>query len=160
MQTLRFLILFLLVACTNVPATKETFTGKVVGVKEGDTIEILVNGEKRKVRLYAIDCPERKQAFGTKAKEFSSLLCFGKEVSVEGHGEDKYRRILGTVYVEGKNLNEELVKAGMAWHYKHYSDNQRLADLETAAREQKAGLWVDENPIPPWEFRRKHTISD
>jgi len=68
---------------------------------------------------------------------------------------DKYGRFLGNIIMEdGRSLNEELVAAGLAWHYKYYSDDEELAELEEKAREAKLGLWTDENPIPPWEWRK------
>ena len=92
------------------------FSGRVVGVTDGDTITVLHNGRGEKIRLYGIDCPEKRQAFGSKAKQFTSQLAFGKDVTIVGHGKDKYGRTLGDVILpDGKNLNEELVYNGFAW---------------------------------------------
>lgn len=152
----KFILLFFLVSCYNSTKVPDNFLGKVVGVKDGDTIEVLFGGKSETVRLLDIDCPEKKQAFGTKAKQFTSDLCFGKEVKVVSSGKrDRYKRILGTVYIDNINLNEELVKAGFAWHFKRYSDKQEYANIENTARENKLGLWADENPIAPWDFRKK-----
>ena len=153
---LKLTLLFLLVSF-NYPITiPDTFTGKVVGVKDGDTIEVLFEGKAQTIRLLDIDCPEKSQAYGMKAKQFTSDMCFGKEVRVESLGKrDKYERILGTVYINSKNLNAELLKAGLAWHYKKYSDKQSYAELENVARVAKIGLWADEHPVAPWDFRRK-----
>ena len=149
------LFLWLLAACNTVGTIPNTFEGRVIGVKDGDTIEVFYNGEAQTVRLLGVDCPEKKQAFGTRAKLFTSAMCFGKTVTVESNGKlDRYQRILGTVFVDGKNLNAELVKAGMAWHYKYYSADKNLADLEEEAKQNKAGLWVDEEPVAPWEYRK------
>ena len=152
----KFILLFCLVSCNNSTKAPDNFLGKVVGVKDGDTIEVLFEGKSETVRLLDIDCPEKKQAFGTRAKQFTSDLCFGKEVKVVSNGKrDRYKRILGTVYIDDINLNKELIKAGFAWHFKKYSDKQEYADLENTARENKLGLWADENPIAPWDFRKK-----
>jgi micrococcal nuclease len=149
------LFLWLLAACNTVDTIPNTFQGLVIGVKDGDTIEVYYNGEAQTVRLLGVDCPEKKQAFGTRAKLFTSAMCFGKTVTVESNSKlDRYQRILGTVFVDSKNLNAELVKAGMAWHYKHYSNDKNLSDLEEEAKQSKAGLWVDEEPIAPWEYRK------
>jgi endonuclease YncB( thermonuclease family) len=156
MNFARILLFLLLVSCNNSTKIPDNFGGKVVGVKDGDTIEVLFEGKSQTIRLVDIDCPEKKQAFGAKAKQFTSDFCFGKEVSIESNGKrDRYNRILGTVYVENKNLNQELVKAGLAWHYRKYSDKQIFADLEQTARENKIGLWADSDPIAPWDFRPK-----
>lgn len=153
---LKYFFLFFLVACNSSTEIPDNFSGKVVGVKDGDTIEVLYEGKSQTIRLMDIDCPEKKQAFGTKAKQFTSDFCFNKEVRVESNGKrDRYKRILGTVFANNKNLNEELVKAGLAWHYKKYSDEQIFADLENIARENKIGLWTDPNPTAPWDFRKK-----
>ena len=98
---------------------------KTVGVKDGDTIEVLFEGKAQTIRLLDIDCPEKSQAYGMKAKQFTSDMCYGKEIRVESFGKrDRYDRILGTVYINNTNLNAELLKAGLAWNYKKYSDKQ------------------------------------
>lgn len=131
-------------------------SGKVIGVKDGDTIVVLIGKEATTIRLVDIDCPEKKQAFGTKAKQFTSNLCLGKFVKIyTGNGKrDRYNRILGTVYVGNINVNRELVKAGLAWNYK-YSKRKDYAEIEREARAKKRGLWIDKNPISPWDFRKQ-----
>jgi endonuclease YncB( thermonuclease family) len=130
------------------------FTAKVVGVKDGDTIEILYAGKSETVRLIDIDCPEKKQPFGTKAKQFTSAMCFGKTVQIRTDGKrDKYKRMLATVFVDKKNMNEELVKAGLAWHYKQYSKKEAFAKLEMKARKKRVGLWGEGRAVEPWVFR-------
>jgi endonuclease YncB( thermonuclease family) len=131
-----------------------SFTAKVVGVKDGDTIEILYFGKNETIRLADIDCPEKKQPFGSKAKQFTSAFCFGKEVLIKTEGRrDRYKRMLATVFVEDKNINEELVKAGLAWYYR-YSKKVVYDKLEKDARKKKVGLWSDQNPVEPWMFRK------
>lgn len=129
--------------------------GKVVSVKDGDTIEILVNNKSIRIRLYAIDCPEKAQPYGPKAKQFTADLCYGKTVWVKIHSKDRYGQLIGEVFLtNGKVLNNELLKTGYAWHYKKYNRSPILALYETEARKEKRGLWADTNSIPPWEFRR------
>lgn len=127
--------------------------GKVVGVSDGDTITVLHDGKGEKIRLYGIDCPEKKQAFGKRAKQFTSDMVFGKVVEVRPVTTDRYGRTIAWVYIDGTCLNEELLKAGLAWHFKRYSSERHLGELETQARRQKAGLWSDPYPVPPWDFR-------
>ena len=101
---------------------------------DGDTISVMLDGAAAKVRLNGIDCPESSQDFGTKAKQFTSGLAFGKDVRVAWSKKDRYGRILGTVFVGEKNVCEALVENGMAWHYVKYSDDKRLSKLEAEAR--------------------------
>jgi len=133
----------------------QTFTGKVVGVSDGDTITVMHQGRGEKVRLAGIDCPEKKQAFGTRAKQFTSDASFGKFVTVKVETIDRYGRTVGEVILpDGKILNRELVSVGFAWWYRQYSNDESLGQLEVEARTAKRGLWVEPNPIPPWEFRK------
>lgn len=134
----------------------KVFEGKVISIKDGDTFEVLYDGQPERVRLAEIDCPEKSQPFGNNAKQFASELCFGKTVTVSSNGKrDRYGRVVGTVVTEdGTNVNEALVKAGLAWHYKDYSDSKELATFENEARFSKTGLWADKQPTPPWDWRK------
>jgi micrococcal nuclease len=111
-----------------------------------------------KVRLYGIDCPEGHQAFGNRAKQFTSDFVFGKVVDVDLVTKDRYGRTVGVVRVKGKTLNEELIKAGMAWVFIEYCKKpicREWSRLQEEARKDKRGLWTDKNPLPPWESRRE-----
>jgi endonuclease YncB( thermonuclease family) len=131
------------------------FNGTVISVTDGDSITVLKEDKTSiKIRLEGIDCPETKQDFGTKAKQATSQLCFGKKVRVVKTGEDRYKRTLAMVYVGDLCVNEELIRQGMAWHYKKYNKNPELARLENEARAAKIGLWSMDNAVAPWEFRR------
>lgn len=149
--------------CTNISLflclcilQAKTLTGKVVEIKDGDTFVVLSGRNTEKIRLEGIDCPEKNQAWGERAKLFTSKQVFGRQVKVDYQTRDTYKRILGVVhYGNGKVLNRDLLKAGLAWHYKHYNNDPYLAKLETQARKQRKGLWADKKPIPPWEFRRQ-----
>ncbi|WP_265428703.1 thermonuclease family protein [Chryseobacterium sp. YIM B08800] len=134
---------------------------KVIGVKDGDTVEILIDGKPQTVRLSNIDCPEKKQPFGKNAKQFASDLCFGKKVKLStGWKKDRNKRLLAEIILSnGKNLNKELVKNGFAWHYKKYSKDNSYDDLEKQARKLKLGLWNDKNPTAPWEWRKSRKKS-
>jgi micrococcal nuclease len=151
----RFSILPALILCAfGLPLIAQDFNGKVVGISDGDTIKVMHNGVAEKIRLNGIDCPEKDQPFGTKAKQFASDMVFGQVVKVVGHGKDKYGRTIGEVILEdGRNLNKELIKAGMAWWYKKYSKDKELKALANAAKKAKMGLWADPHPIPPWKWR-------
>ena len=146
------LLLTLLLAFT---ASAFEFTGKVVGVADGDTITVLFEGKKQyKVRLQHIDCPETRQPFAAKAKQSLSAKVFGKEVTVKWDEMDRYKRILGNVYLGKRWVNVELVSEGLAWHYKFYSKDKTMAAAEVKAKAAKLGIWSMPDPTPPWDFRR------
>jgi endonuclease YncB( thermonuclease family) len=133
----------------------------VVRVSEGDTIVVLDAGNAQyKIRLTGIDAPERGQAFGTRSRDHLSDLIAGKFVVVEYEKRDRYERILGKVLLSGNDMNLEQIRAGLAWHYKKYQNEQTTADkvaysdAEREARMAKRGLWQDANPMPPWEYRQ------
>ena len=149
----RFLILILLLALTTALLADE-LRGKVVSIDDGDTITVLDENKKQnKVRLNGIDAPEKKQAFGTKSKARLGELVAGKDVVVEWKEKDKYGRIVGQVQQGPLDVNLQMVKEGLAWHYKKYSKSAELGRAETEAKVGKKGLWADLNPVPPWEFR-------
>lgn len=129
---------------------------KVIGVKDGDTFVVLIDGKEQVVRFGHIDCPEKKQPFGNKAKQFVSEMCFGKYVTlIHNNTFDRNKRLIAEVILEdGNNLNKELIKNGLAWHFKKYSKDKVYADLEFQARQNKIGLWSDTDPIAPWEWRK------
>lgn len=129
--------------------------GKVVAVKDGDTFKVLYNNREHTIRLAHIDCPEKKQPFGTKAKQYASALCFGKNVLVKSDGKtDRNGRIIGEIFVENICVNKELVNRGLAWHFKKYSKSKEYAQLEHSARQLRVGLWSDPRAIAPWDWRK------
>lgn len=133
-----------------------TFQAKVIHIADGDTISVLTESYQQiKIRLNGIDCPEKAQAYGNKAKQFTNDLIHGEKVTIQAYGQDKYGRTIGDVILDnGRNLNQELVKAGYAWWYRKYAPgNLELEKLEREAREGGLGLWQDTNPVPPWAFR-------
>lgn len=149
----RILNLFLLVMLSSF-VQDNVFFGKVVRVIDGDTIVVLNDANVQiKIRLEGIDCPESNQDFGTQAKKATSGLCFGKRVKVVQSGVDRYDRVLAFVFVDDVCVNEELLKLGLAWHYKKYNQDEELAQLEATARKLKVGLWSMKEPVAPWDFR-------
>ena len=132
-----------------------TWGGKVVGISDGDTIKVLKDGKQVKIRLASIDCPEKGQPYGQSAKKFTSKRVAGKIVKIWETDTDRYGRIVGFVFVGDRNLNKDLLSAGLAWHYKQYSRDPELAKLEFKARSARIGLWSEPDPIPPWEYRKR-----
>ena len=135
---------------------------EVVGVNDGDTVTVFFADEKRqqKIRLATIDAPEYAQPYGKKSRQYLSDLVFKKKIRLRELGRDKYGRIIGEIFIDEKNINVEQIKSGFAWHYKHHERQQSYkerviySEAEKYAREQRLGVWQDDNPIPPWEYRR------
>ena len=157
-----FLLIFILsFAALPLRAAENAFwSGKVVHVSDGDSFIVLKEHdgkyEETRIRLAWVDAPELDQPYGRSAKRFTSGLIAGKKVWIKSLYRDRYGRIVGEVFTPGgKSLDEELLRAGMAWQYTRYSNSQRLAALEREARDLKKGLWADPNPIPPYLHQEK-----
>jgi endonuclease YncB( thermonuclease family) len=136
------------------------WSGMVVKVVDGDTIKVLEAGRAAPVtvRLYGIDTPEKKQAYGRKAGKFTAGMVHGKQVEIENAGKDRYGRIIGLVSVNGLLLNRELVRAGFAWVYTRYCKRRglcrELEALETTAKRTGKGLFKDTEAVRPSLFRK------
>lgn len=141
------------------PVHARTLYGTVVGISDGDTLTLLSNQRQYKVRLAQIDAPEREQPYGQRAKRSLSELAYRREARAAVEAEDKYGRTVATVWIDGRNINEEQVRRGMAWVYTQYAHNPELLALQQQAREAQRGLWSASNPVPPWEWRRTHPSS-
>ncbi len=168
----RFITLFLAIFCTfasnsfaqnskpakgaSVPPAviPHQFTGRVVGVLDGDTIRV-ANAEISvvTVRLEGIDAPESAQEFGQEAKTYLHDLISNKQVTVQWKERDKYQRLLGYVFHENELVNRSLVENGFAWQFTKYNSSPALKAIEQSARDQKIGLWKNPKPIPPWDWR-------
>ncbi len=157
---------------TTAPATSgqpAEFTAKVVGIIDGDTIDVLtVNNETIRIRLNGIDCPDRGQPFGSDAKQYLSDAVAGSMVRVVIHGEGDFDSTVGDIYADaefdpdtgdmtsGTLVNLSLVQEGLAWHFVRSSpDRTDLAEAEQQARESDRGLWLNPHgAIAPWEWRK------
>ena len=147
MKKIFLLLVIIFISCSNQKA-------KVIGVKDGDTIVVLLkNNETQTLRLAEIDCPEKSQSCGMKAKQFTSSQVYGKYITFSTITKDKYGRNVVKVYYDNKYLSEEIIKAGFAWFYKRYSNNKRLELLEHEAKRNKLGIWSDNTTIEPYKFR-------
>ena len=146
--------------CLLLPALAFAWDGTVTKIHDGDTITVraVPDGRQVKVRLWGIDCPEYRQAYGKEATEFiRKLLPVGITVSVEDRDKDRYKRTEGIVRLpDGKIAQETLLKAGLTWVYRKYcKDCGNWYELEEEARKAKRGLWQDESTVPPWEWRKQ-----
>lgn len=133
----------------------QNIEGKVVGVLDGDTIEVLDDRHfSHRIRLAEIDAPEKNQAFGNQAKMALSRKVFGENVKVELRQKDRYGRDIGLVLLDRRNINMEMVEEGYAWCYTQYSRDPRFRVAQNNAQLSRKGLWMDPYAVPPWEFRR------
>ena len=145
------LTLFLLLAA--VPALE--FNGRVVAIIDGDSIDVLHDDKAERIRLNGIDAPERRQAFGRKSQDYLGELIFRQTVRVVIRTHDRYQRAVADVYLGKQNVNQQMVRAGMAWWYRRYAPRDHtLRELEEQAREAGLGLWADPDAAAPWTFRR------
>lgn len=131
---------------------------RVIGVADGDTLTALSNDRERvKCRLYGIDAPEKKQAYGQASKASLAALSFGRSAVIDVMGHDRYGRALCKVQVNGLDINREQIARGMAWMYRQYARDAAYSDAEMAARAHGLGVWRDSDPVPPWDFRRQRS---
>lgn len=165
----RTLVGLLFVAAT---AGATELGGKVVGVSDGDTVNVLEASKTlHKIRVADIDAPEKGHDFGQHLKASLSALVFGKAVRLEWPKEDRYGRKAAKVWVAEpgcvepscpKSLDAGLAQlsVGMVWWYRQYAseqspeDRERYGFAETEAQARGAGLWRDVSPVPPWDWRR------
>jgi len=141
---------------------QEPVYGRCVGVTDGDTIRVLTTEQKLlKIRVAFIDCTEARQPFGTRVKQAMSRLVFGKDVELRPQARDRYGRLVAMIYLDGIDAGFELLTAGLAWPFYRYLV-QAPAEVQASysaaggrARDQRVGLWVDPDPVPPWEWRKE-----
>lgn len=162
MNKLKNSLLGFLILISVTVAHSETINGRVVAITDGDTIKVLnANNEEFKIRLAGIDAPEKKQAFGQVSKQTLSDLIFDKMVVVEWHKKDRYERIVGKVLIQGRDANLNQIKSGVAWFYRKYEseltpdDRVKYDAAESDAKAKRAGLWIDKDAIPPWDYRKQ-----
>lgn len=139
----------------------EEFRARVTKVVDGDSVNVLRSSGKQelKLRLYGIDAPELKQAYGKESLDaLKDLLVKDKEVFVNVLNKDRYGRLICELHLNKHDIsvNEWMVSEGFAWHYARYAPNDIfLQSAEEKARNNKQGLWSSKDRIPPWEYRKK-----
>jgi endonuclease YncB( thermonuclease family) len=159
-QTIKTFLLLAALCLAVAAQQRQTITGKVIAVADGDTITVLdANRQERKIELNGIDAPELDQAFGERAKKSLSELVFGKTVMVASSKVDRYGSVVGKVTRDDRDINLEQIRRGYAWFYRQYAndlsrdDAQVYEQAEAEARAKERGLWAGPGPIPPWELR-------
>ena len=151
---LLFVALLSVLFCLPVKVSAEREV-TVVSVYDGDTLIVSDEGRALIIQLFGIDCPEKRQPFGLKAKTYTSGLVAGEKIRIIPV--DKDGHLWCKVYVGDKCLNEELLKAGLAWHDSHNSSDNTWANLANKATVEGKGLWSQVAPLPPWEFRGRQS---
>ena len=135
---------------------KQSREGMVVKIVDGDTYDVIRNGVQTRVRMEGIDAPERGMDYYKVSKDYLGSLCMNKKIRLQVSKKDRYGRLIAKTYLpDGRELGEEMVRAGLAWHFKKYSSDATLARLEREARAARRGLWSMSNPVAPWEHRKK-----
>lgn len=140
--------------------TPTTWRAQVVGVTDGDTLVVLdAQRHTHKIRLAAIDAPEKAQAHAQKAREALARRVHGQQVVLHHDHKDRYGRLVAQVWLNDTDVGLSLLQAGWAWHYLAYAPEQSARDrrlyaaAEADARRARRGLWTSPNPIAPWTFR-------
>ena len=153
-----FAVIALSILTTAIHA--ETLTGRVVGIADGDTLTLLdATKTQHKIRLAGIDSPEKIQPFGQHCKKSLSDLAYDRVATVETSKLDRYGRAIGKVWVDSQDVNLEQIRRGCGWHYKKYQNEQSPEDrlsynsAEELDRANRIGLWADQDPVPPWDWR-------
>lgn len=131
-------------------------SAEVVTVHDGDTLTVRGATGEQRVRIYGIDCPEKGQPFGDAARSFLRDHAGGRSARLEAIEVDRLDRLVARVEVGGEDVAESLLRAGLAWHFRRYSDDARYQAAEDEARTAQRGLWADPDPVPPWEWRQRH----
>ncbi len=155
-------ILLSALLCSTARAVDVEFSGKVIGISDGDTIRVLRDGRTQvTIRLHGIDAPESGQDFGTRAKQATSELAFGKVVTVKERDTDRYGRTVAEVILpDGRSLNHDPVGQEMTWWFREYAPKDReLAALEAGAKAAHRGLWSVPGAIPPWKAAKNLRVS-
>lgn len=155
-----FRLSVVVIAFLSLTAQAETLSGRVVAISDGDTLTLLdASNLPHKIRLSGIDAPEKAQDFGQKAKTSLSGLAFNQTATADCRKRDRYQREICVVYVEGKDVGLEQIRAGLAWWYQDYAKDQtaqersEYSQAEFMAKIHRFGLWNSKNPVPPWEWR-------
>lgn len=159
---LKIILLGVAILLSVMASADANISGRVVGVADGDTLTVLDDANQQyKIRLAGIDAPEKVQPFGQVGKQRLAELCFNKHATVDVVNTDRYGRTVGDVTCDGLHANAEMVRGGNAWVYRHYDKGfESFYALEEAAKEAKLGLWADDNPTPPWEWRHSRKLKD
>lgn len=127
----------------------------VVGISDGDTLTVRCEAQAQtlRVRLAQVDAPEKRQSFGERSRQALAALCFQQQAEIRPQDQDRYGRTVAHVRCAGEDAAEHQVRAGLAWAYTRYRPTAKFVQLQQQARAERRGLWADQEPMPPWEWR-------
>ena len=154
------LVTLLIVSCKSSPLSsvsvspEKVLHGQVIDVLDGNTVKLRSDWHIYKIRLAGIDAPEKQQAYGVQSKIYLEHLIADKDVSIKVLSCDQYGRYVGKIYLNGKDINGEMIRSGYAWHYNHFDSNPVYAGFMLDAQRSNRGLWQEVHPTPPWIFRK------
>lgn len=156
----------LLGVARSASATGTPLTGRVLSVQDGDSFELLAgDGRRLRIRIAAIDAPERHQRFAGRSREHLRALLAGHPVTVTLQKTDRYGRVIADVECGERDVGLAQIEAGLAWHFRRYAAEQPAArrqafeQAEQRARRRRAGLWQDATPVAPWQYREQARIN-
>ena len=142
------------------PQPKMAMTGRVLEIYDGDTITVLAGQNKFRVRLFGIDAPEVLQEYGIQARDRLRELILGQTVTVEVLNVDQYGRAVAILRKDLQEINTEMVRSGAAWHYEQYAAGETgLANAQQEAKKARVGIWQNNDPVPPWDYRKQNKNS-
>lgn len=140
-------------------AQAETFSAKVIMVMDGDTVMVLRGNQKIKVRMANIDAPEKDQTYGKQARDSLQEMVGKKQVQIDSQAVDQYGRVVGLISLDGRNINQEQIKRGMAWENSHFHSDKKYIGLQSEAQQSRRGLWTQASPQEPWQWRKLHPAA-
>jgi len=152
----RIILVFFCLVLLNIQGFSQEVKGTIIRIIDGDTYVFLTTNGSITVRMYGIDAPERDQPFSKESSEFLSKY-LNQAAVTKVNGTDKEDRSVGTLIVNGKDINLLSLRGGYSWHYKRYSSDKEYADAEEYARRNNLRIWSLPNPIPPWTWRQRKT---
>lgn len=158
MRRLTALLALFLLCCGA--ARAEQFAGRVIVVIDGDTVLLLRHGHPLKVRLAGIDAPEKSQDYGMASRDALAQMVLHRQTEVETRAIDKYGRTVALLKIGKLNVNQEMVRRGMAWDYAYFNHDRAYVALQNEARQAKRGLWQQADPVPPWQWRRQQHAAE
>lgn len=132
---------------------------RVERVDDGDTLRVVMNGETVRVRIFGIDAPELDQPYGREALDAARRLLTDRTIGVVPRDTDPYGRLVASLTLDGRDVGQELVRAGAAWHFTQFSNSPAMAAAERDARAARRGLWGTSNPTPPWQHRTDQRVD-
>ena len=150
-----YFFLALLLVSMTLGARLEADSAEVLRVVDGDSIKVKVDRTNYRIRLAEIDAPEMDQAWGEESKSALQEKLEKEEVALEIIDVDRYSRLVARVFLNGRQINREMVEEGHAWVYLKYLKDEKLLDPEAKAKKKKLGLWAFETAVPPWQWRNR-----